>query len=132
MVCKHKEFKKQWYDKHFAAPTLTDRLMTNHWDGVCGNGNMAANLKEKRTSFTTVPSLFRSFVTLPTHLLFHYPLLLSKNFNSFQNKSGSKWPRSCPYTAYHIHLLTGHKYNEMPCTCNECGTGCLSRRKDMS
>jgi hypothetical protein len=30
---------KKWCDKHFAAPTLTDRLMTNHWAGVSGNGN---------------------------------------------------------------------------------------------
>jgi hypothetical protein len=35
---------------------------------------MAAKLKEKRTSITTVPSMFQSFATFPTNLLFHYPL----------------------------------------------------------
>jgi hypothetical protein len=35
----NKEFLKKWCGKHFAAPTLTDRLMTNHWTGVSGNGN---------------------------------------------------------------------------------------------
>ncbi len=37
---------------------------------------MAAKLKEKWTSITTVPSIFRSFATFPTHHLFHYPLPL--------------------------------------------------------
>jgi hypothetical protein len=39
---------------------------------------MAANLKEKRTSITMVPSIFPSFATFPTHLLFHYPLPLNR------------------------------------------------------
>jgi hypothetical protein len=38
---------------------------------------MAAKLKEERTSFTMVPSIFRSFATFPTHLLFHCPLPLN-------------------------------------------------------
>jgi hypothetical protein len=34
-----KNFKKQWCGKHFAAPILIDRSMTNYWAGVSGNGN---------------------------------------------------------------------------------------------
>jgi hypothetical protein len=37
---------------------------------------MTAKLKEKRTSITTVPSIFESFTTFPTHLLFPNPLIL--------------------------------------------------------
>jgi hypothetical protein len=59
-------------------------LITNHWAGGSGNGNiiffkMAAKLKEKRTSVTMVPSIFRSFANFPAHLLFHNPLPLRKD-----------------------------------------------------
>jgi hypothetical protein len=39
---------------------------------------MAAKLKEKRTSITTVRDQNLSFATFPTPLLFHYPLPLKK------------------------------------------------------
>ncbi len=39
---------------------------------------MAAKLKDKQTSITTVPSTFWSFATFLTPLFFHYPLPLKK------------------------------------------------------
>jgi hypothetical protein len=30
---------RYWCCKHFAAPILIDRSMTNYWAGVSGNGN---------------------------------------------------------------------------------------------
>jgi hypothetical protein len=77
----------KWCGKHFAAPTLTNRLMTNHWAGLSVRKwkrivlKMAAKLKEKRTSVTMVPSIFRSFANFPTHLLFHYPLPLTYDYS---------------------------------------------------
>jgi hypothetical protein len=34
-----KNLKNQWCGKHFAAPTLTNSLMNNHWAEVSRKGN---------------------------------------------------------------------------------------------
>ncbi len=34
-----KNLTKQWCGKHFAAPILIDRSMTNYWAGVSRKGN---------------------------------------------------------------------------------------------
>jgi hypothetical protein len=66
------------YEGHFFEGEWS---MTIHSAGVSGKGNrinsqMAAKLKEKRTSITTVRDQFLSFATFPTPLLSHYPLPL--------------------------------------------------------
>jgi hypothetical protein len=92
--------------KHFAAPTLTDRLMTNHWAGVSGNGNRIisrwrSNLKRKgHLSPWHGPKHIPIICHLPDPPFFHYPLPLKEK--KISNKAISanfrkilKWLQIC-------------------------------------
>ena len=81
---------------------------------------MAAKLKDKRTSITTVPNILRSFAIFATPLISHWSLPLKpysqETAQNFEKHVLQKCLRIAFYTYTPVNLYNIHKIHHNRCT----------------